>query len=54
MATDFCVITSLSVDQITFLCSDFIQSITGYPYSNMAWDMCIECTMNKGHKMMFG
>ncbi len=44
----------LPVDQVAFLQTDFTQSITGNPYSNMAWDMWIECTMNKGSKMKSG
>jgi len=45
------MLASLPVDQVTFLHSNFTQSITGHPYSNMAWDMWIECTMKKGSKM---
>ena len=48
------MLTSLPADQVTFLRTDFTQSITGNPYSNMAWDMWIECTMNKGSKMKSG
>ena len=48
------MLTSLPTDQVAFLCTDFTQSITGNPYSNMAWDMWIECTMNKGSKMKSG
>ena len=48
------MLTFLPADQISFLRTDFTQSITGNPYSNMAWDMWIECTMNKGSKMKSG
>ena len=48
------MLTTLPMDQIEFLLTDFTQSITGNPYSNMAWDMWIECTMNKGSKMKSG
>ncbi|KAI4813533.1 hypothetical protein KUCAC02_002772, partial [Chaenocephalus aceratus] len=41
------MLTALPADQVAFLRTDFTQSITGNPYSNMAWDMWIECTMNK-------
>ena len=41
------MLTSLRADQVTFLRTDFTHSITGNPYSNMALDMWIECTMNK-------
>ncbi|KAG0720537.1 hypothetical protein GWK47_048318 [Chionoecetes opilio] len=43
-----------NVHAVAFLCTDFTQSITGNPYSNIAWDMWIECTMNKGSKMKYG
>ncbi len=48
------MLTGLPADQVAFLRTDFAQSITGNPYSNMAWDMWIECTMNKGSKMKSG
>ncbi|KAI4816806.1 hypothetical protein KUCAC02_009112 [Chaenocephalus aceratus] len=48
------MLTALPADQVAFLRTDFTQSITGNPYSNMAWDMWIECTMNKGSKMKSG
>jgi len=32
------MLSSLPVDQVTFLHSNFTQSITGHPYSNMAHD----------------
>jgi len=48
------MLTALPLDQVEFLCTDFTQSITGNPYSNLAWDMWIECTMNKGNKMKSG
>jgi len=49
------MLTYLSAEQIMFLHhTDFIQSITGNPYSIMPWDMWIECTMNKGSKMKSG
>jgi hypothetical protein len=48
------MLTTLPADQVAFLRTDFTQSITGNPYSNMAWDMWIECTMNKGSKMKSG
>ena len=48
------MLTSLPVDQVAFLHSDFTQSIRGHPYSNMAWDMWIKCTMNKGSKLKSG
>ena len=40
------MLASLPVDQVTFLHSNFTQSITGH--------MWIECTMNKGSKMKSG
>jgi hypothetical protein len=46
--------TPLPEDQVVFLRTEFSQSITGNPYSNMAWDMWIECTMNKVSKMKSG
>lgn len=46
--------SALPADQVAFLQTDFTQSITGNPYSNMAWDMWIECIMNKGSKMKSG
>ena len=48
------MLTTLPSDQLSFLRTDFSQSMTGNPYSNMAWDMWIECTMNKGSKMKSG
>jgi len=48
------MLTTLPVDQVAFLRTDFSQSITGNPCSNMAWDMWIECTMNNGSKMKSG
>ena len=46
------MLTALPDDQVAFLRTDFTQSITGNPYSNIAWDMWIECTMNKGSKIL--
>ena len=48
------MLTSFPADQVAFLHTDFTQSITANPYSNMAWDMWIECTMIKGSKMKSG
>ncbi|KAL8590504.1 hypothetical protein ACOMHN_010940 [Nucella lapillus] len=48
------MLTALPADQVEFLRTDFAQSITGNSYSNMALDMWIECTMNKGSKMKSG
>ncbi|CAJ1050849.1 hypothetical protein KUCAC02_009112 [Xyrichtys novacula] len=48
------MLTALPDEQVAFLHCNFTQSITGNPYSNMAWDMWIECTMNKGSKMKSG
>ena len=48
------MLTSLTAELIAFLHTDFVQSITGNPYSNMPWDMWIECTMKKGSKMKSG
>ena len=48
------MLTALPGDQVAFLRTEFSQSISGNPYSNMAWDMWIECTMNKGSKMKSG
>ncbi|KAL8575003.1 hypothetical protein ACOMHN_064534 [Nucella lapillus] len=48
------MLTALPADQVEFLRTDFAQSITGNSYSNMAWDMWIECTMNKGRKLKSG
>ena len=36
------------------LFAQILRSISGNPYSNIAWDMWIECTMNKGSKMKSG
>jgi len=48
------MLTALPLDQLEILCTDFINSITGNPYSSLVWDMWIECTMNKGSKMKSG
>ena len=48
------MILNLPADQFTFLKENFAQSITGNPYSNMAWCMWIETTMNKGSKLKSG
>lgn len=48
------MLSALPANQVAFLSTHFAQSITGNPYSNMAWDMWIECTMNKGSKMKSG
>ena len=48
------MLTSLPTNQLDFLKANFAQSITGNPYSSLAWDMWIECTMNKGSKMKSG
>ena len=48
------MLTTLPPDHIDFLKTNFAQSISGNPYSNLAWDMWIECTMNKGSKMKSG
>ena len=48
------MLMALPVDVVNFLQTNFAQSITGNPYSSMAWDMWIECTMNKGSKMKSG
>ena len=45
---------NLPPDQFDFLQENFAQSLTGNPYSNMAWDMWIETTMNKGSKLKSG
>ena len=45
---------NLPPDQFAFLQENFAQSLTGNPYSNMAWDMWIETTMNKGSKLKSG
>ena len=54
LADFWAMLTALPAHQVTFLRTNFTQSITGNPYSNMAWDMWIECTMNKGSKMKSG
>ena len=41
-------------EQTQFFSSHFTQSMTGKPYSSIAWDMWIEMTMNKGSKMKAG
>ena len=49
------MLTALPADQVTLLQTNFAQPITGNPsYSNMAWDMWIECTMHKGSQMKSG
>ena len=48
------MLTALPVDQVALFRTDFTEFITGNPYSNMAWDMWIECTMNKGSNMKSG
>ena len=48
------MLMALPVDVVDFLHVNFSRSITGNPYSNMAWDMWIECTMNKVSKMKSG
>ena len=48
------MLTALPGDQVAFLRTEFSQSITDNPYSNMAWDMWFECTMNKGSKIKSG
>ena len=52
---DFWVmLLNLTTDQFAFLRENFARSITGNPYSNMAWDLWIEITMNKGSTLKFG
>ena len=48
------LLTAFPADQVAFLQINFAQSNTGNSYSNMAWDMWIECAMNKGSKMKSG
>ena len=48
------MLMALPVDVVNFLQTNFAQSITGNPYSSMAWDMWIECKMNKGSKIKSG
>jgi len=36
------MLATLPLVQVEFLRTDFTQSITGNPYSNLAWDMWIE------------
>ena len=48
------MVLNLPADQFLFLKENFAQSITGNPYSNMAWCMWIETTMNKGSKLKSG
>lgn len=48
------MLITLPANQAEFLRANFPQSITGNPYSNIGWDMWIECTMNKGSKMKSG
>ena len=48
------MLTCLPDNQVEFLSSNFSQSISGNPYSNFAWHMWIECTINKGSKMKAG
>ena len=48
------MLLNLPVDQFKFLQENFAQSLSGNPYSNMAWDMWIETTMNKGSKLKSG
>jgi len=45
------MLTALPLDQVEFLHTDFTQSITGDPYSNLAWEMY---TMNERSKMKSG
>ena len=48
------MLSSLPTEQTQFFSSHFAQSMTGKPYSSIAWDMWIEMTMNKGSKMKAG
>ena len=48
------MLSSLPTKQTQFFSSHFAQSMTGKPYSSIAWDMWIEMTMNKGSKMKAG
>lgn len=48
------MLLNLPPDQFAFLQENFAQSVTGNPYSNMAWCMWIETTMNKGSKLKSG
>ena len=48
------MVLNLPADQSLFLKENFVQSITGNPYSNMEWCMWIETTMNKGSKLKSG
>jgi hypothetical protein len=47
------MLATLPDDQVAFLRTDFAQSITGNPYSNMAWDMWIECTMIRANFLAY-
>ena len=48
------MLQNLPDDHYQFLKKNFALSITGNPYSAMAWDMWIETTMNKGSKLKSG
>ena len=48
------MLSSLPAKQTEFFSSNFAQSMTGNPYSSIAWDMWIEMTMNKSSKMKAG
>ena len=48
------MLSTLPPEMVAFLRNNFAQSISGRTYSNIPWDMWIECTMNKGSKMKSG
>ena len=45
---------NLPPDEHAFLRENFALSLTGNPYSSMAWCLCIKTTMNKGFKLKSG
>ena len=48
------ILTSPPIKQTQFLSANFAQSMTGKPYSCIAWDMWIEMTMYEGSKLKAG
>jgi hypothetical protein len=48
------MLTALPPEQTEFMKKNFAQSMTGKPFSSLALDLWIECTMNKGSKLKAG
>jgi hypothetical protein len=45
------MLTALPPEQSEFMKKNFAQSMTGKPFSSLALDLWIECTMNKGSQL---